>query len=244
MLPHSHRTRIARFMRHCMYEHDTDERTGGVLLAVNIFDRYMDYLRKKNNPLFRANPGAMLRAVIGACLLIASKYHHTDAFKVRELACVVSLGPLSSKSAIAMENAIRRAEQSVLSCIGFGVGTPLADTVLCARFGPLKDVVGSHTFSMSDLVYPRTLIEIFSSGDAYLDHSPDELAAAAVYLAKMTDPTTTTNPVGDMSELAARIWAAWLDEPVGDRELGLAVPLADPVQFNVPCTRTTSVVGC
>lgn len=242
---YTNRKKIVRFIRSCFLEWYKHGNVGGFLLAVNIYDRYVTHLRQHAPESFKGHTTARARAVIAACMLIASKYTHTASLTVADVVQAVS-DPLFSQDVVEPAVVVWT-ERDILNQLKFRIATPLADACLYAKHGVLQswwagdaDRTTFRVCTDKDLTRARMLIELFSAHDLYPTLDVDVTATSAFLAAvsqtnkKRGAPCTkkllqrfarALRMTSVHVDVAIAILESFREEPAEDRVASMAIPM-------------------
>lgn len=233
--PLDSRTSIVRFMRYVILGWHENISSGGFLLAVNVFDRYVAWLKVSRPGRYEATTFVQARCVVAACILISSKYWHVYAFRVSEIAEAVS-GDVCIDAAD-----VRSAETDILNALKFKLGLLLPDACLLARYGPGGGMASAvsgcrRAETNDDLRMARSVLEMFASSHLYVSVDP-VFAADAAYLLTMAVPTGgfvdldvsagISGLGGAHVKLAKAMWENWIGESPEDCALSLEIAIED-----------------
>lgn len=239
--PLDSRSSIVRFMRYVILGWHASESCGGFLLAVNVFDRYVNWLKMRQPGRFHATTYEHARCLVAACILISSKYWHVCAFRVSELVDAVS-GDVCIDAADVLS-----AEMKILNALKFKFGVLLPDACLLDRHGPdggMTVGVGGcrRAESNDDLRMARSVLDMFASSHLYTSVDP-VFAADAAYLLTMAEPIEgkidlcVSACVSGLSvahvDLANLMWENWIEESPDDCAASLDIAIEDGFEIGV-----------
>lgn len=164
------RMSVVRFMVLCMSSCADVSTCGGELLAVWLFDAYvagMDARTRDTNP-----EESGMRGVVGACMLVASKYAHTS-----QLSMSFILDQIASEhdSLVDRRAQVLAAELDVLRRVGYRMPSLTWDTDLFLLYGHL----GSTGAGARVLASTRAHLLVFASSPDALENSSASVVHAA-----------------------------------------------------------------
>lgn len=164
------RMSVVRFMVMCMSSSADASTCGGELLAVWLFDAYvagMDAKARDTNP-----EESGMRGVVGACMLVASKYAHTS-----QLPMSFVLDQIASENDCLVDRRaqVLAAELDVLRRVGYRMPSVTWDTELFLLYGHL----GSTEAGARVLASTRAHLLVFASSSDALTNSCTSVVHAA-----------------------------------------------------------------